>query len=508
MHKPWSLSKRVLLFVSAAVLICAAMLAYSLQRSIEQHFAEQDAGELHAVAVSLNLLLQQQVSLLTPSPAGTAAQHHDAAVPTHSHGQLPAASLQQVLTGHHETFYLITAQDGHPLYQSADADLTPLLRLGPALEHITPSDLQSWQHQGRTFRGAIFAGDHGHRIAVAMAMDFHLHYLHLLSWTLWGSVLLAVALILLAAWLGVRQGLRPLRQISDQLAGISAEALESRIDEQLVPAELSSLVKSVNQMIARLEQGFMQLSHFSADIAHELRTPLSNLITQTQVALSKERSAAEYRELLYSNLEEQERLNRMVRDMLWLAKSDHGLMQLQQSTFAGGAFCQHLIEFFQLLADERDIQLVLEYQAADAVAADRDMLQRAVSNLLSNAIRHASSGSTVRLRVADQAPAWLDSPANTPQLWFCVQNRGEMIPSELQQRLFDRFFRADPARQRHSDGAGLGLALVQSIAHLHHGSCAVHSDVQGTEFAFSIAQQSLAMASSAESVTEEVSRLD
>ncbi|HAT42641.1 MAG TPA: two-component sensor histidine kinase [Rheinheimera sp.] len=481
MRKPNSLAQRVLLFVAAAVLLCAALLAFSLQRSIEQHFAEQDAGELQAIAVSLNLLLQQQAGLLH-----AVDETHTA--PAHQHGQLPQASLQQVLTGHHETFYLITSSDGHPLYQSAGVDLTPLLKLGPALTQITPIDLQSYQQQGRSFRGAVFAGDHGHQIVVAMAMDFHLHYLHLLSWTLWLSVCLAVALILLAAWLGVRQGLKPLAELSQQLESISAQALETRLDEQLVPAELSSLVKSVNQMIERLEQSFAQLSHFSADIAHELRTPLSNLITQTQVALGKERSAAEYRELLYSNLEEQERLNRMVSDMLWLAKSDHGLMTLQRTQVDVRQQAEQLLEFFELLADEKPVQLALTVSAATpcVVNGDRDMLRRALSNLLSNAIRHAEPGTVVELSISEQAPSWfMHTPAH-PMLWLSVRNQGALIPAHLQSRIFDRFFRADPARQRHSDGAGLGLAIVKSTAQLHQGLVAVQSDDQGTEFVLAL----------------------
>lgn len=481
MRKPKSLAQRVLLFVAGAVLLCAALLAYSLQHSIEQHFAEQDAGELQAIAVSLNLLLQQQAGLLH-----AVTEPH--AAPSHQHGQLPQASLEQVLTGHHEVFYLITSNDGHPLYQSNDVDLTPLLTLCPTLTQITPRDLQSYQQQGRTYRGAVFAGDHGHRIVVAMAMDFHLHYLHLLSWTLWVSVLLAVTFILFAAWLGVRQGLKPLKELSHQLESISAQALETRLDERLVPVELTSLVKSVNQMIERLEHSFTQLNHFSADIAHELRTPLSNLITQTQVALGKERNASEYRELLYSNLEEQERLNRMVSDMLWLAKSDHGLMVLQRSQVDLKQQLTQLMEFFELLADEKQVQLHLSTtpQTTYIVDGDRDMLRRAVSNLLSNAIRHADSQSRVELRLSTQPPAWLSNPPIQPMVWLSIKNQGPAIPAHLQTRVFDRFFRADPARQRQSEGAGLGLAIVKSTAQLHDGIVALHSDSSGTEFVLAL----------------------
>jgi len=441
-QRPLSLGTRVLLFVALAVLLCAALLATMLQNSIEAHFAEQDAGELQAVAHSVLHTLQD--------PTLGPQQHH--------------ASLHQVLTGHHQTYYLVLDANDQPALSADGADLTPLFRLTQAIPQITPADLVSWQQAEHTYRGAILQGPDGIRIAVAMEMEFHLHYLHLLRWTLWLTIAAAVALILLAAWFGVRQGLLPLRRLSSDIRQISAERLHVRLEPSQVPVELAELVQSFNQMIENLQQGFARLSEFSADIAHELRTPLSNLITQTQVSLSKERSLEEYRELLYSNLEEQERLARMVSDMLWLAKTDHGLHKLQLEPVDLSAMSQQLFDFFDVIADEKNVQLHYEGPAL-TIRADKLMLQRALSNLLSNAIRHAVAHSKVVIMIRPLAD----------QVEIIVQNQGPVIEAEHLPRLFERFYRADPSRQRHSEGAGLGLAMVKSIAELHGGTISASS---------------------------------
>ena len=445
-QRPLSLATRVMLFVAAAVLLCAGLLATMLQNSIETHFAEQDAGELQAVAHSVLHTLQD--------PALQPQQHH--------------ASLHQVLTGHHQTYYLVLDASQKPALSADGADLTPLLSLTRPVSQITPADLVSWDQGEHTYRGAILQGPDGQQIAVAMEMEFHLHYLHLLRWTLWLTIAGAVALILLAAWFGVRQGLLPLRLLSSDIRQISTEKLHLRLEPGQVPAELSELVQSFNQMIENLQQGFSRLSEFSADIAHELRTPLSNLITQTQVSLSKERSLDEYRELLYSNLEEQERLAKMVSDMLWLAKTDHGLIKLQPVAIALEPLCLQLFEFFEFIADERNIRL--QYQGPTvSLQADKVMLQRALSNLLSNAIRHADADSTVAVRVR----------VLSQQLEICIRNSGPLIAPEHLPRLFERFYRADPSRQRHSEGAGLGLSMVQSIVALHGGTISAVSEPDG-----------------------------
>lgn len=439
---PLSLANRVLLFVAAAVLLCAMLLASLLQNSIEQHFSEQDAGELQAVAHSV---LQ---ALADDQQASAKEQVY----------------LHQVLTGHHQSYYLVLDDKARPAFSADGADLTPLLQLTQPVSHITPTDLVSWQQDNRHFRGAMLRGEHGRVVAVAMEMEFHLHYLHLLRWSLWLTIAAAVLVILLAAWFGVRQGLRPLAKLSSDIRHISAEHLHLRLEPATVPTELRELVASFNQMIHNLQQGFSRLSEFSADIAHELRTPLSNLITQTQVTLSKDRTLEEYRELLFSNLEEQERLAKMVGDMLWLAKTDHGLFKLTPQTVALQPLLDQLLEFFELLADEKQVQLCCIGPAVQ-LWAEKVMLQRVLSNLLSNAIRHAKPATTVTIEI-ELLPQ---------QCCIRVKNDGEHIPAEHLPFLFERFYRVDPSRQRHSDGVGLGLALVKTMVELHGGQVHVSS---------------------------------
>lgn len=213
------------------------------------------------------------------------------------------------------------------------------------------------------------------------------------------------------------------------------------------------------------------LSNFSADIAHELRTPVTNLVTQTQVALNQYRSAEEYREILYSNLEEFERMGRMISDMLFLAQTenDSGNLRLVQADV--GKMVRGLFDYFEALAEDKGITLYLKGQSSP-ILADKEMLLRALTNLLSNAIRHAPHGASVSVFLTQ----------NDQITTISVENPGEPIPETAIAKIFDRFFRVDPARQRKSAGAGLGLAIVKSIAMAHGGSVCVTSNERATRF--------------------------
>ena len=226
-----------------------------------------------------------------------------------------------------------------------------------------------------------------------------------------------------------------------------------------LPTELVDLAAAFNGMLARLEDSFRRLSEFSSDLAHELRTPVSSLMTQTHVALSRTRSADEYREVLYSNSEEYERLARMIADMLFLAKSDHGLLVPRGETVDLAAEVRELFEFYDALAEDRQISMALIGQGA--VHGDRLMLRRAISNLLSNAIDHTPHGGRVNVCL---------EPAGDGGVRLSVENPGDGIAPEHLPRLFDRFYRVDPSRQRSTDGAGLGLAIAKAIAVAHRGT--------------------------------------
>lgn len=283
-----------------------------------------------------------------------------------------------------------------------------------------------------------------------------------------GSLAVTVAVSAVAAAIGgllvALRGLRPLQAITRTAQSVRASHLSERIRLDNIPSELQPLAASFNEMLARLEDSFVRLSEFSSDLAHELRTPINTLIGQTQVTLGKSRSSDEYHQLLDSNLEELERLSRMTEEMLFLARADQGQQALKRGSLKLSAELQPVIEFYEALLAERGLRVQL---CGDAVVdADRALVRRAVSNLLSNAIRYSPAGSTIRIgidRLVDGGIA------------LSITNPGEGIDPKHLNRVFDRFFRTDIARNSGGEGSGLGLAIVKSIAELHGGRVDVAS---------------------------------
>ena len=290
-------------------------------------------------------------------------------------------------------------------------------------------------------------------------------YLREVGLVLAGGVLLAAAIGAAIA----RRGLRPVADITRAAAGIGAERLHERIGASAWPAELTALAAAFDAMLERLQQSFERLAQFSADLAHELRTPINNLIGEAQVALTRERSTEEYIEVLQSALEEYARLARMIDRMLFLAYAEH----------SGGAECvpleaaqpmQAVLEFYQALAEESGIEL--ESSGGGTLRADPHLLRRALSNLVSNALKYTPRGGRVRLEAQRDARGGLE---------LRVIDTGVGIAAEHLPRLTDRFYRVDPARTGDAGGSGLGLAIVKSIMSLHGGSLTIESTVgQGT----------------------------
>ena len=223
-------------------------------------------------------------------------------------------------------------------------------------------------------------------------------------------------------------------------------------------------------MIGEVELGFKRLSHFSADIAHELRTPLTALAMQNEVLLSQCRSTKEYQELLYSNLEELERLTVMVNDMLWLAKSDNGLIEPKKTQISLQTEADKVIDYLSVLADEKNVSIIRDGSAT--LYADKGMIQRALGNLLGNAVRHAEPESEIVLSI-EQTPE---------ATCIKVNNLGTPIPTQHVAHLFDRFYKVEAARQREGSSTGLGLAIVKSIADIHGGRVMAESHKDNTCF--------------------------
>nr|WP_262416880.1 heavy metal sensor histidine kinase [Pseudomonas sp. P867] len=342
----------------------------------------------------------------------------------------------------------------------------------PNLNVPAAPGLHSLQNAGtdyRVYNAPLTPGQPGSpQLSLILDITHHQHFLEHMQRLIWLTVgLSALATALLGAW-AARSGLRPLRRMGEVAASVSAHSLTQRLPQAQMPVELAELAQAFNAMLGRLDDAFQRLSAFSADIAHELRTPLSNLLTQTQVILTQPRPLEDYREALHSNLEELQWMAQLVNDMLYLAKADHGLLMPNREALDLGDEVDALLEFFTLLAEDAQVTLVREGSAH--TLGDRGMLRRALSNLLDNALRFTPPGGEVRVRIESGVT-------------LTVENTGEGIPAQLLPRLFDRFYRADPSRRAgSSEHAGLGLAITQSIVRAHGGRIYCESQARWTRF--------------------------
>lgn len=300
-------------------------------------------------------------------------------------------------------------------------------------------------------------------IIVGLEISHHQTFLTAFLYSMWMSICIAAVLMGIFGWLAAKRGLLPLKKIIADTANVTASKLNQRLSTDAVPLELTALTDTLNAMLSRLEASFKRLSDFSSDLAHELRTPISNLKTQTQVILSKSRGLDEYKDALYSNAEELDHLSRMISDILFLAKSDNGLLVPNIEYIDLKKEVEHLFEFYEALAEFNQVSLHVEGQGN--IIGDRTMLRRALSNLLSNAVVHSKA----------KKPIWVSIKKVGDLVQIMVENQGKIIPENQFARLFDRFYRMDSSRQKNSEGVGLGLAITRSIILAHKGTINVTS---------------------------------
>lgn len=422
--------------------------------SLDRHFAEMDEEELGVIASSVIRAL------------GEANDDGD------------AQALRRAVRGHHGVYYYVADAAGETLYAPEEGpNLARFAANSPPVDLASAPDMTIWQESGMHYRGAVVqaGGDASlsqrYTIAVAMDIGGHLAFIESFKRIQWWTICVVMCIAILMAWVAVRWGHLPIRRANKKIRAITFSKLHMRLDPKDVPVELEETVASFNAMLGRIEDGYAQLANVSADIAHELRTPVTNLTTQTEVAVGQARSADEYREILYSNLEEFGRLNRMINDMLFLAQTENDSHTLALESVNLTDTIQALFEYFEAWVEELGVSLQLIGRVAP-IRVDREMFRRALSNLLSNAIRYTQRGATVTVRLSQ------DEQTTT----VSVENPGGKISAEELPRLFNRFYRGDPSRQHKGDGVGLGLAIVKSIVEAHGGTVSVVSDEVMTRF--------------------------
>ncbi|MDQ0041019.1 heavy metal sensor histidine kinase [Variovorax boronicumulans] len=310
------------------------------------------------------------------------------------------------------------------------------------------------------------------QLGVNVAQEARL--LERLAWTLLGAVVLGTALVSLTGMWLVRRGLRPLKVLADRTAAMAPDKANQPIDALAFAEELRPWITQFNALLLRVQRAYVQLESFNADVAHELRTPLANLIGSTELALTRQRSNEELQGVLTSNLEEIGRLSGIVTDMLFLSKADRGTSTRSRAVVSLAAQARDVIDFYDAMLDEAGLKAEV---AGDAMAdVDASLVRRALSNLLGNAIRFAAPTSAIRIELKEEREEFVLS----------VVNRGEPIDPAALPRLFERFYRAAQARDGSTRHHGLGLAIVEAIARMHGGRVFASSEGGETRIGFTV----------------------
>lgn len=381
--------------------------------------------------------------------------------------------------GHDDLHLALVAPDsGKVLARFSDVAVESVTVMSHA---AAPPDVM---HTWVTPTGARFSGIHGQapladggQVRFYLSVDRHRDGMLLAGFVKATLLALPLLLLIVAAGAGMiaRTGLAPLRSFNRLAASIGARSLNRRMQAAHLPPELADMATEFNRMLDRIDEGYRKLEDFSGDLAHEMRTPVATLLGRTQVALSQTRSVGDLREVLEGNVEELERLSALISDMLFIARAEHDAIPLQPDTVDLVREAQRVADYLSLAADEKGVKLEVRGEAPP-IRADRLLIQRAVTNLLSNAIRHAHPDSTVEVEIASQGG----------QTVVAVTNQGDGIAPAHLERIFARFYRADPARSRAEGGSGLGLAIVRSIAHAHRGEVSVRSEAGTTTFTLAL----------------------
>ncbi|MBP7469112.1 MAG: heavy metal sensor histidine kinase [Thauera sp.] len=453
-----SLTARLAALFAALTACLLVLVAVLFGRMLDAHFQELDAHDLHGKLTLIRNALQASSA---PPLSST-----------------PFAVLDQSFVGHENVGVLLRDTEGRVLHVIHPEHFTPAQQAGARLADAA----NEWTVDGHPHRGLAVridlptaaVGSEAIDVLVALDLSHHAHFLATVRKATWAGVALAALVAALFGWFAAHRGLAPLRRVTDTARRLSARQLDQRLAVDDAPLEVRDHVDAFNGMLARLEAAFQRLADYSADIAHELRTPISNLMTQTQVALSRPRTTDEYQDILASNLEEYERIARMVSDMLFLAKAEGNTLAHAGESIDLAHEADALIDFYEALADERQVRIIRRGQAS--VHGDRLMLRRALSNLLSNALRHTPAGGEITIAIDADAIA----------VRMAVSNVGDPIDADQLERIFDRFHRGSTQRARHGEGAGLGLAITRSIVRAHGGEISAHSAEGVTRFAITL----------------------
>ncbi|KXO14364.1 Signal transduction histidine kinase [Moritella sp. JT01] len=375
-------------------------------------------------------------------------------------------NFNTILTDHPNT-HVLAINDANQLIPSSYQGLI----LPSTLRNGSPGQLVNWQDKAVYFKGVATItqnkqGDN-FRLIVIRDVSYHAEFLSnstknmILSMGLMFFVLSVIGAFV--AW----YGLSPLRKFSIETSKIDINTLATRLDQQEYPKEMQSSIQVFNLMLKRLEGSFDQLSFYAANLAHELRTPLASMTVRNQCMLQGERSALEYKDTLESNIEELEFLSKTVTDILLMAKAESEQLTVNNEVVDVYELSSKLADYFQLLADEKNVNIIIKGQAE--LSTDSALLRRIIANLLSNAVRHADDNSKIIITIGEE----------NENIQLSVSNSGKAIPTDDCTHLFERNF----TRNKNSTvNIGIGLTLSRALLNALGGRIWVESAQQSTQF--------------------------
>lgn len=367
--------------------------------------------------------------------------------------------LDDFLAGHRDMSLRITSEPGTVIYEHTPQEASARWRRFQTTE---------WQESWPAGEGGVVMV----RLSLDVSHDDTL--LRRLGITLLLASLAGAAVVSVTGYLLVRRGLRPVRQLATQIEAIALDRPQ-QLDGAQQPPELAPLIERFNALLSRVEHAYAQLEAFNADVAHELKTPLTTLIGASELALHRERSADELRDVIAGNLVDLRRLAIIVNDMLFLSKADRGAAARRCDVPSLATALAEIVDFHEAAMQECKLTALIEGDAAGAF--DLSLVRRALSNLLSNATRFATPGSVIRVRI-ESTNGWVR---------LLVQNEGCTIDGDHLPRLFDRFYRVERSRKQDSSpNHGLGLAIVAAIARMHGGRPSATSSDGTTSIGFAL----------------------
>lgn len=437
---------------------------WSLTGRLTRHYVISSAALLLLIAVSLYFGLRH--SLLTQDRSLVASKLRVLRVLLTDDAADLAALRSEV---EHEAgeegglryFLRVISPEGRTLVETPGMGLT--IPAGAFAGLGDASDTREFT-SGHRYLLAAGRTDRGQRLQVALDLEHNEQVLAAYRRQLYVVSVAGVILAGLAGGFITHRGLRPIVMIARAAQQTRANRLDTRIATTAWPAELTALAREFDRMLDRLEEAFRRLTQCTGDMAHALRNPINNLRGEAEVALSRPRSAEEYQQALSSSLEEYDRLARMIDGLLFIARADEATTAIERRRFALRAEMDAVREFYEALAAEKQVSVRCEGDAL--VQADSMLVRRAISNLLANALHHTPAGGAVTLAARSVAEEAAE---------IVVSDTGIGIAPEHATRVFERFYQVDKTRDRPNKGAGLGLAIVQSIMRLHGGTAELTS---------------------------------